>query len=503
MADEMALKGKCFSITWKIENMTGCDQKFEEAIVSPRFIVDTLDKTTWQIGMSPRGISDFENCIGLYLCRHKNDKSDVTMDVKIEFAFIGKDGSVLVSDVTDYAFSEDDLYGFDSFAQKEEIFNTKRSLFIPEDTLTVRCRIWKNGEGMSQHVQCLARTRLEVEKRSFLWNLKDFSTVELDKKCKYSIKTHMNDNSVMDIDMFETEGKNSDKIIRCVLSLQDEKIKYCTLRLSLVNESGNKIESHRQEFWFSKKDKSAEFTFFFTKKMLMENKQLFLPRDILTLHWELVFSRGLAFEEIEEIQYGCISPEAKHSDDNTMNKDKILPAVSFNDTIKSFYEEKFLCDVELKTSTSAFPAHKIILSASSSVFKDKLLNEEEEKESDFINIEDLEDDTVERMLDYIYTSNVEVLTWESASKLYEAANKYGILDLKSLCSSYVKDNLSPCNACEALLLAHNYTDNEMKEAVMDYIIEHGKEMKNSEWRLLMNSNEKLAADALYRLFCEE
>ncbi|KAF8771271.1 Speckle-type POZ protein B like protein [Argiope bruennichi] len=502
MADEMALKGKCFSITWKIENMTGCYQKFDNEISSPTFTVNTLDKTVWWLAVTPRGEIDSIDYISLYLYRDI-DKTDTTIDVKFEFALIGKDGSVLVSDVTDYAFPENAGYGFPTFARIEKIFNTKRSLYVPQDTLTVRCRIWKNGEGMSENGQCLARTRFEVEKRSFLWSLKNFSTIELDKKCKYSIKSNMNKNSVMDIEMFETEGENSNKIIRCVLSPQDEKIKYCTLRLSLVNESGNKIESNRQEFWYSKKDKSAEFTFFFTKKILMDNKQLFLPRDILTLHWEFVFSRGIALEEIEEIQYGCISPEAKHSDDNRMNKDKILPAVSFNDTIKSFYEEKFLCDVELKTSTSAFPAHKVILSASSSVFEAKLLNEDEEKESDYIEIEDLEDDVVKQMLGYIYTSNVEDLTWESASKLYEAGNKYAIVDLKSLCSSYVKDNLSPCNASEALLLAHNYGDKGMKEAVMDYIIEHGKEMKNTEWRLLMNSNGKLAAEALYRLFCEE
>ncbi|KAF8771281.1 Speckle-type POZ protein like [Argiope bruennichi] len=210
--------------------------------------------------------------------------------------------------------------------------------------------------------------------------------------------------------------------------------------------------------------------------------------------------KSIESEKMDESQ--MLSTTNILSESQYLSNDKISRSKSLIDKVKSFYERKFLCDVQLKTSTSAFPAHKVILSAFSSVFKDKLLNEEEEKESDFINIEDLEDDTVKRMLDYIYTSNVEILTWESASKLYEAANKYAILNLKNLCSSYLKNNLSPSNACEILLLSHNYSDNEMKKFVMDFIVKQGKEILNSEWRLLMNSNGKLAAEALYRLFYE-
>ncbi|GBM31266.1 hypothetical protein AVEN_91269-1 [Araneus ventricosus] len=101
------------------------------------------------------------------------------------------------------------------------------------------------------------------------------------------------------------------------------------------------------------------------------------------------------------------------------------------------------------------------------------------------------------MLHYIYTSCIEDLT---ATGLYDAANKYGILSLKNACFSYLKDNITSSNACEALLLADNQAVGDLKAAVLDYIVKHGKEMGNS--RLLINSNGKLAAEALHRLFYE-
>ncbi|GBM09572.1 hypothetical protein AVEN_29425-1 [Araneus ventricosus] len=87
------------------------------------------------------------------------------------------------------------------------------------------------------------------------------------------------------------------------------------------------------------------------------------------------------------------------------------------------------------------------------------------------------------MLVYIYTAHIEDLTWERASLLYAAADKYATFSLKNVCSSYMKDNFSPSNACEVLLLSEFHADSDLKSAVQNYILKHLKEIINSDgWK---------------------
>ncbi|GIX99919.1 protein roadkill [Caerostris extrusa] len=97
-----------------------------------------------------------------------------------------------------------------------------------------------------------------------------------------------------------------------------------------------------------------------------------------------------------------------------------------------------MSDVKLKTKTCSFPAHKFILSARSPVFKTMFSSDMRESTCDSVDIRDLEDDTVKRMLRFMYTADVVDLGWNSASDLYAAADKYEVLTLKEKCSSYLK-----------------------------------------------------------------
>ncbi|GBN07133.1 TD and POZ domain-containing protein 4 [Araneus ventricosus] len=455
-----------------------------------------MNGTKWTLAVYPK--EDGSDYMGVFLFNQNKDTSVLPTRVKFELALIGKDGFVCLSLRSDGTFREKNGSGSDRFVKRKELFDTKRKMFLPQNTFTVRCRMWKEGESMVQNVQYFARTRIGVEKRSFLWNLEEFSTLESENKCTYLIKSPKNDEQIMSVDLFVTAGINCDEIIRFELFPKDKTIKYSTFRLCLVDASGNKVECNQEELWFDEKSECEKFTFFLTRKKLLANKRMFLPNDVLSLHWEWTFSKGIVLEEIEEVQYGCPSSDAPEVNDN----EEILSSTPLLDTVKNLYEEKFLCDVKLKTISGTFPAHKVILSASSSVFKSMFSNDAKENDSEYVDIKELDDDTVKRMLHYIYTSSVEDFTWESAAGLYDAANKYAIQSLKKACISYMKDNISTSNACEVLLLAENQADSDLKAAVLDYIVKHGKEMGNSEWRLLINSNGKLAADALYRLFCE-
>ncbi|GFX38458.1 hypothetical protein TNCV_2344311 [Trichonephila clavipes] len=88
-------------------------------------------------------------------------------------------------------------------------------------------------------------------------------------------------------------------------------------------------------------------------------------------------------------------------------------------------------------------------------------NDMRERNSECVDIENLDDDTFQRMLEYMYTATVPDLQWDIAYNLY-AADKYEILSLKSKCASFLTDNLTQDNACDLLILADMHQDEELK-----------------------------------------
>ncbi|KAF8771293.1 TD and POZ domain-containing protein 5 [Argiope bruennichi] len=492
---------KHFTFLWKLENISYSLQQIGEVIKSPVFLVDAIEQTKWRLHLFPRGETE-GTWLGCNLHREADSKGEDKVEIKYELAFIAKDGSVLISSgVFKEVFPKGKSGYFSRFVKREDVFVLRRSEFLPQDTMTVRCRFWKVVGEMTEDIRCTSRTRIGIERRSFLWDVKNFSTLQSEKKFTYQIKSIGNEASLMSVDLLLIGGLNFEEIIRFELLHLNQTIKFSTLRLFLIDSSGYKVECNREEIWFEDPVQCKQFRFFFTRKRLLEKESIYLPNDTLSLLWEWTFSKGILFEEIEEVQNGCTYPEMKISFAHNVKDEKTADLNVLVDNVKSLYEEHFLSDVNLKTNTNVFPAHKFMLSAFSSVFKTMFSSGMKEQISNCINIEDMSDETIRRMLFFVYTKRVEELTWESASDLYAAADKYAILSLKDICSSYLKDNLSPNNACKALLLADFHADGGLKSAVQDYILKHVKDIVNSnEWKILMETNAKLAAETVCLFF---
>ncbi|GFY65737.1 hypothetical protein TNIN_94111 [Trichonephila inaurata madagascariensis] len=102
----------------------------------------------------------------------------------------------------------------------------------------------------------------------------------------------------------------------------------------------------------------------------------------------------------------------------------------------------------------------------------------------------------------MYTATVPDLQWDSACNLYSATDKYEILSLKSMCSSFLKDNLTQDTACDLLILADMHQDEELKSTAQDYILNHRSIFNTNEWKLFMRMNALLAAELLYLMVKE-
>ncbi|GBN41769.1 Protein roadkill [Araneus ventricosus] len=157
-------------------------------------------------------------------------------------------------------------------------------------------------------------------------------------------------------------------------------------------------------------------------------------------------------------------------------------------------------DVVLTVGAVNFPAHKVVLAARSPVFARMFENDMIEKKSGIVDIKDIDIAILNMMLTYMYSAKVETLNYDSAVKLYTAADRYEVIALKEHCSSFLKLDLSASNACDILILADMHGDMDLKNYTKDFICAHADViLEMPEWNRLIESRIELAAEILHSL----
>ncbi|GFS56267.1 TD and POZ domain-containing protein 5 [Trichonephila inaurata madagascariensis] len=131
--------------------------------------------------------------------------------------------------------------------------------------------------------------------------------------------------------------------------------------------------------------------------------------DVLTLYCECIFSTRIVSETIETIDFGIDSlnitiPAVLNVDElptNGVVKVGGLPtddAFSLREDLGSLCSQDVLSDMKLRTNTTTIPVHTQILGARSSVFKAMFSNDMKEKSQGCVDVTDVDDETVRRML---------------------------------------------------------------------------------------------------------
>lgn len=142
--------------------------------------------------------------------------------------------------------------------------------------------------------------------------------------------------------------------------------------------------------------------------------------------------------------------------------------------INSLRKSQTFCDVFLMVGDRRIPAHRIVLAASSPVFKASLTSElKRQKEGevfDEVQVSDFDPDTIEEMLNFIYTGEVGItLTYKKALELILAADYYDLENLKEFCVAFLKINLMPSNCLLIQMYAERYRLNLLQEETTYFI----------------------------------
>ncbi|GFS29510.1 speckle-type POZ protein-like B [Nephila pilipes] len=472
----------CVTFIWDIENYSYCWQKRGEYIESPVFSVDSMDNASWILEMYPRGKKD-ENFISYFL--HGNcTRGTKILQLEWDLGILEKDDSVLqLRNRERIYFLNGDNWSPEASVRREDVTIFKRESFLSRDTLRSRCRMWRNDGEAMKPITIFARTVLTLKKRNFLWEIERFSSLESSHKANFGFTSKSKDEAVtFDIGVYEKDK------IKISIKSNDKNVKFEKFQSFVKDSNGFKIDSGKSEISpndiqsVEMNEDAKHYLLSFTKKYLMDHKNFYLKNDILSLYCEYSWSNGYSFSGIERIDLGfnspCISnpiiPDAYVLDTTVNNSDDTIDLIR---DLECLYANGILWDVELRTTTQTFHAHKNILSARSPVFQAMFETNMKEKAQERVDIPDLDDDTVRRMLLYVYTDGLKDIQWEKASRLFSVADKYEILSLKNKCSHLLKESLCPSNVCEIIVLADMHHDIDLKEAAQRYALEHDEDQR--------------------------
>ncbi|GFY34563.1 TD and POZ domain-containing protein 5 [Trichonephila clavipes] len=410
----------------------------------------------------------------------------MSFEVEYDIAILAEDGSVL------HTSERGRMHPNNLWVSSVEFMpNILRVLF--GETLKLRCRMRRTDGKAVKPITFFGRTVLRKYERSFLWDIERFSSLEPGQKVGFTNWTLVKEDGEEKITL-NIQVNTEDKIM-IFIDYSRKKNNYFNLRLSITDTSGSKVDCGKYEdtpydliYW--KNAFHITFALPFTKQYLMQNQTLYLKNDVLSLYCECSWRSNIeSYRTIERIYFGISSPYIT-------GEVSAKPMFDLKKDLQCLHEEGILSDLKLRTTTHTFNAHKTILSARSPVFRAMFTTDMKEKIHACVDIPDLEDDTVHRMLLYMYTSALEDLQWESALKLYFAADKYQIATLKSKCCFFLQCNLRPNNLCDVLILADMHADGDLKEAALDFILTHEDFLRSEEWAEFAKNNATLAAEMI-------
>ncbi|GFT73934.1 hypothetical protein NPIL_153451 [Nephila pilipes] len=480
------------TIFWNIENFIYCYHKIGECIPSPEFKVESEENLSWRLQLFPRGVFIDEFISFLLFGDYENSSS---IGIKGEFAFLAEDGSVLQSKAKEKTIEEKECcVGFELFLKREDVMETEREIYLSGGTLRTRCRLWRTDGKAVTPTMHSARTTLRVKKRNFLWDIERFNFLKTGDKIDFVVRSESKDT----VAIFNIGVNDEDVIWISTMSFKED-VKSLIFQPFITDVNGSRIDCGKCKVEPNEIKKVVIITLPFTKQYLVENKNLYMKNDVLTLHFECSWCNGYAFGGIVETNFG-IAPLS-----NAIFHKACTPKVAIDqpdsmDDLKedfiSLWTKGELSDVELLTTTRTIPAHKAFLCARSRVFK-VIFTSDGQKSTDSVVVSHLDYDTAYRMLMYVYTNSLDGLQWESAIKLYAAADKFEIIPLRRRCSSFLNNNLSPSNLYEVFHLAHLCDDFDLLTIAQEYALAHEEEVFHSEqWKEFTKNNAIVAAETM-------
>ncbi|XP_040216859.1 actin-binding protein IPP [Rana temporaria] len=159
-------------------------------------------------------------------------------------------------------------------------------------------------------------------------------------------------------------------------------------------------------------------------------------------------------------------------------------------------QQREFCDLQIRVGPALFSVHKLVLAASSPYFSALLSGGLKESSDDVVLIQEVEPNSFQLLLDFIYSGSVHIST-ENVQGLMVAADMMQLTDLVSLCCDFLKEQIDPANCVGFFQFSEQLACQPLLEFTESFIHAHFPEVKQGDEFL------NLTKDQLTRLLRSE
>ncbi|CAG5101078.1 Similar to spop: Speckle-type POZ protein (Xenopus tropicalis) [Cotesia congregata] len=268
------------------------------------------------------------------------------------------------------------------------------------------------------------------------------------------------------------------------------------VKFFIVNYRRQQLLLNHLQYKFSPKA-IIGFNEIIPKRWLLGNKLEFLPEDTLTL--DIVVS---VTDYNDDLGVLTIKSEnlSESSEENSIDikspKFYNSSKTSLADDLERLYWSKDDTDITIVVEGRRFPAHKIFLKMRSQ-FLAELLSQDTTKKD--LLLEDIKSTIFEKVLKFIYTDRADNLG-DAAAQVLEAADKFQLETLKTICEESLSRSLNRENFIEIISLADRHFAINLKNYALEFFGAISEDIVNSyEFMKLENTNSYLALE-LFKKF---
>ncbi|GBM90209.1 hypothetical protein AVEN_82203-1 [Araneus ventricosus] len=479
----------CFTFIWAIENYGILHGIFYGILYSPSFSVGFLENTRWTLSLVEEGMNTPIGCqIDRYDRRGRFDGREEYIHVNFDLAILGAEGMPLVTKSGEKSFhglisSSEWLDLIDKIALHEQ-----KEKFLPNDTFTLRCRLWMKNSSISRSDICFARTVLGVENREFFWTNKEFSQLQPGQRRSLLVQPLQKGVPTMELTLYLKQTSGEDSVVFEVNYEGDEFLNVGA-KISLMGPNGQLGYTESKGAIVSQNSRNLKIEPLIRKAALLMDERRYLLNDTLVLRCELKLCFGEVLSRIENYGYGLTTTveswlladsksDLKIRKETSYNLDSLSNSKNFNGvsesccsfcplkrTMERSIDQGILPDMCLKNGKKSFFVHKNILKKKSNVFK-KMTGQNVATKSI-----DLDSQCLHHLQTYIDTGTVGDLKREVVFDVLEAAKVYKLTDLEEICSQFLGSYSSPSNVHGGLTPPVNHQDKKPKKRIRHFIFD--------------------------------
>ncbi|XP_068676387.1 kelch-like protein 2 [Montipora foliosa] len=164
-------------------------------------------------------------------------------------------------------------------------------------------------------------------------------------------------------------------------------------------------------------------------------------------------------------------------------------------------EHDYLCEITLVAKEGKeFKAHGNVLSAASPFFIKLLQTEMKEKEEGIVRFEEISEPILEKLLEFIYTGEVEIDDEQNAKDLIIAADYLLLVYLKTAARRFLEHRLTNDNCISTFHFAKKYQCEELENSSRKFIFDNFTDVAESDEFLNLDADEVsrwISSDEIY------